>query len=195
MTFGKFNGIDDVEILRSNRRTVSIEIKRDMRVTVRAPAMMRQTDILKFIDSKSAWIEKHLEIMASRNKEEAKSGQAERFTEEEIKSLASRALSEIPPRVLALAKLIGVSYGRITIRNQTSRWGSCSEKGNLNFNCLLMLCPDEVREYVIIHELCHRKHMDHSKEFWAEVERYCPDYKSRRNWLKENGSRLIGRLK
>ena len=88
----------------------------------------------------------------------------------------------------------GISYGRITIRNQKSRWGSCSEKGNLNFNCLLMLTPPDVIDYVVVHELCHRIHMDHSAAFWAEVQKVLPDYKKAKKWLKDNGSSIIGRM-
>ena len=92
----------------------------------------------------------------------------------------------IPPKVEHFAKIIGVDYGTITIRMQKSRWGSCSAKGNLNFNCLLMKTPDEVIDYVVVHELCHRKEMNHSPRFWAEVEKIIPDYKKRRSWLKTN---------
>ena len=91
--------------------------------------------------------------------------------------------------------MLGVDYGRIAIRNQVSRWGRCSSKGNLNFNCLLMLCPPEVVDYVVVHELCHRRHMDHSVAFWGEVERVLPDYKARRAWLKERGGVLIQRMR
>ena len=108
--------------------------------------------------------------------------------------MADQALQVIPDRVRHYAALIGVRYGRITIRNQKSKWGSCSAKGNLNFNCLLMLCPPEVLDYVVVHELCHRKEMNHSPKFWAEVEKYVPDYMTQRKWLKDEGSRLITRL-
>ena len=91
--------------------------------------------------------------------------------------------------------LVGATVGKVTIRNQKTRWGSCSAKGNLNFNCLLMLCPEDVRDYVVVHELCHRKEMNHSARFWTEVERVLPDYRTRRKWLKEFGCEIIGRLR
>ena len=78
-----------------------------------------------------------------------------------------------------------VQVGRITIRNQKTRWGSCSAKGNVNFNYQLYYMPPELMDYVIVHELAHRRHMDHSALFWAEVKRYCPDYKVYRNQLKK----------
>ena len=73
-------------------------------------------------------------------------------------------------------------------------WGSCSGKGNLNFNCLLMLAPPAVQDYVVVHELCHRKEMNHSPAFWAEVAGVLPDYASHRRWLRENGNGLIAAL-
>ena len=87
--------------------------------------------------------------------------------------------------------MLGVTYGRITIRNQRSKWGSCSSKGNLNFNCLLMLTPPEV----IDSELCHRKEMNHSERFYAEVLRIFPDYYKWNKWLKENGGAIIARMR
>lgn len=114
-----------------------------------------------------------------------------KLSQEEIKELADRAREVFPPKVAYYAQQIGVTYGRITIRNQKTRWGSCSGKGNLNFNCLLMLAPEEVQDYVVVHELCHRKEMNHSHRFWREVEKIMPDYKVHRKWLKEHGGRII----
>lgn len=180
----------EFELIRSRRRTLALEIKNDGRVLVRAPLTMHTADIQRFVREKSAWIETHLERIKERqSKLEAP------LTEEEIHSLADAAAKDIPQRVDKYAPLIGVTVGTVTIRNQKTRWGSCSAKGNLNFNCLLMLCPENVRDYVVVHELCHRREMNHSSRFWAEVERVLPDYKARRQWLKETGNSIIGRLR
>ena len=115
------------------------------------------------------------------------------FTQEEINALAEKAKQIIPERVKYYAPKIGVTYNRITIRCQRTRWGSCSSKGNLNFNCLLALFPIEVIDSVVVHELCHRKHMNHSKEFYAEIDRVFPDYKRCNKWLKDNGGVYLKR--
>ena len=105
--------------------------------------------------------------------------------------LAERATAHIPARARYYAEQMGVSYAGITIRKQKTRWGSCSSKGRLNFNCLLMLTPPEIIDYVVVHELCHLKQMNHSKLFWDEVEKVLPDYKSRRKWLKDHGNEIM----
>lgn len=112
----------------------------------------------------------------------------------EIHKLAEFALKVILVKVKNYASLMNVQYGRITIRNQKTRWGSCSSKGNLNFNCLLMLAPDEVVDYVVIHELCHLIEMNHSKAFWKQVEQMMPDYKKHRKWLKDHGNEIMERM-
>ena len=108
--------------------------------------------------------------------------------------MARRAAEVIPQRVAYFAQKIGVTYGRITIRNQKTRWGSCTAEGNLNFNCLLMEAPPEVLDSVVVHELCHRKEMNHSERFYAEVLRVFPDYWAQDKWLKENGHMLMAML-
>ena len=172
-------------IIRSDRKTLALQITPDGRVVVRSPRHVTEARIGEFVRSKASWIEKHLATKQP--------GQP-LFTNQQIHALADRALQVIPQRVRYYAPLVGVTYGSITIRNQKTRWGSCTAEGNLNFNCLLMLAPPEVLDYVVIHELCHRKEMNHSDKFWAQVARLCPDYKERRKWLKTHGTPLIARL-
>lgn len=181
-----------IQIIRSNRRSISIEIKKDLTIIVRAPFFVKTEEINKFIDSKKSWIDKHINNIQQRQLE---CSTVKKFTPEEVKELADKALNYIPQRVSYYSPIIGVDYGKITIRNQVSRWGSCSAKGNLNFNCLLMLTPSDVIDYVVVHELCHRKEMNHSPQFWNEVEKVLPNYKSSRKWLKDNGGALIDKLR
>lgn len=181
---------ENVNIIYSARKSIAIELRPDG-ITVRAPKGMPRRDINAFLESKRGWIEKHLVKMQER-KEALE--QVKPFTREEIHELADKALAAIPEKVKKYAPIVGVTYGRITIRNQRSRWGSCSSKGNLNFNCLLMLFPEEVINYVVVHELCHRKHMNHSAAFYAEVERVFPEYRKCQKWLKENGGLYLSRL-
>ena len=167
------------ELIRSKRKTLAIEIKSDGSVIVRAPMRCPRRDIERFLLEKSDWIAQHrAKVLARREQEEANPVSA--LTDVQLRGLKKRAALVIPER-----------YGSITIRSQKTRWGSCSSKGNLNFNCLLLLAPPEVLDYVVVHELCHRKQMNHSPRFWAEVGRVLPDYKIRVKWLKENGSRLM----
>lgn len=118
-----------------------------------------------------------------------------KLTSYEINSLKRNARKDLAARAEYFAPIIGVKYNRIAIRCQKTRWGSCSSKGNLNFNCLLMLAPEEVRNYVVVHELCHLKQMNHSRLFWAEVEKIMPDYRKWRKWLKDNGRSVMENMR
>lgn len=177
----------DIEIIRSGRKSIELRICPDGHIRVRAPFVMTDAEITDFLKKKSKWIEKHQQ---KREQEMP----VQRLSARDIRDLADQAAEIIPEKVRFYAERIGVNYGRITIRNQKTRWGSCSGKGNLNFNCLLMLVPEEVQDYVVIHELCHRREMNHSPRFWAEVEKIMPDYREQRAWLKENGEEIIRRM-
>lgn len=176
----------DYRVIRSDRRTASIQITRDGEVLVRCPRRMPEAEIRRFVADKSAWIERHLPTLTEPD--------APVLTAGELDALKRQARDVIPARTAHFAPLAGVAYGKITIRGQKSRWGSCSSRGDLSFNCLLMLAPPEVLDYVVVHELCHRLEMNHSPRFWAEVERVLPDYRVRRKWLKEHGGTLTRRL-
>ncbi len=179
-----------VSIIRSNRKTLSIQLKPG-EIIARAPLRMKDKEIYGFIESKKSWIEKNFTKIEEREKAIS---DMNTFTQEEINALAEKAKTIIPERVRYYAPKIGVTYNKITIRCQRTRWGSCSSKGNLNFNCLLVLFPIEVIDSVVVHELCHRKHMNHSPQFYAEIEKVFPEYKKYHKWLSDNGGVYMGRL-
>lgn len=183
-----------ITVIRSNRRTIAIQVNPDLTVTIRAPRCATQREIDRILREKQPWIQKHMEQMKEK-RAQYDAMEMDGLTDAECRQLKQKAQAYIPERVEYFANIMGVDYGRITIRNQKTRWGSCSGKGNLNFNCLLMLAPPEVIDYVVIHELCHRKEMNHSRAFWREIEKVMPDYKKSVLWLKNQGSMLIGRLR
>ena len=152
------------QIFRSNRKTLGLEVNGDGLI-IRAPLQATDAEINAFILQHKSWIEKHLNKVEEHQKA---LDEIIPLTMAEIRDLADKALKVIPERVRYYAPKVGVTYGRITIRNQRSKWGSCSSKGNLNFNCLLMLTPPEVIDSVVVHELCHRKEMNHSDKFYEE---------------------------
>ena len=172
-------------VIRSGRRTLAIQILPDGTVLVRSPWYMQEDRIHSFVESKADWIWKH-------RKASAEPGQ--KLSQEQLRELTARAAEVFQQRLNHFAPLVGVTCGCVTIRHQRTRWGSCSAKGNLNFNCMLLLAPPEVLDYVVVHELCHRKELNHSARFWAAVERVLPDYAASRKWLRQNGSALIARL-
>lgn len=180
------------KLARSRRKTIGLEIRPDGELIVRAPLRAPIEAIEKVIRDKADWISKHRKIAVEKNREREKYlANMEPIIPEEIDALADRMLAEFPPRVKEFALRLGVDYGRITIRMQRTRWGSCSSKGNLNFNCLIMLAPKEVQDYIIVHELCHRIEMNHSKRFWALVESVMPDYRDSERWLDTEGKKVL----
>ena len=174
------------ELKRSNRKTISVEINREAKIIVRAPLKMKISDIELFVQSKSDWIDKHLASM-----KEKLASVPRKLTEEEKNELKKNAKIIITPRVEILSEIMGVNYDKLTVKLQKTRFGSCSTKKNLNFNAVIALMPKDISDYVIVHELAHLKHMNHSASFWKEVEKIIPDYKDKRKWLKENGTNYI----
>ena len=183
-----------IEIIRSSRKTLAIEIRPDMRVIVRAPHRAPNGYIEQFISGRADWIAEHLRRMEQKNRQCNDALPVKKLSNNDIKELADKACTCIPGRVAHFAPLVGVTYGRITIRNQRTRWGSCSSMGNLNFNCLLMLTPPEVIDYVVVHELCHRKEMNHSARFWNEVASVLPGYAEQEKWLNTHGNEIMKRM-
>lgn len=177
----------DYELIRSGRRTLALQMKPDGTLVVRAPRLTTRRRIEAFLREHEDWI-------AARRQKLAARPPVEKLSPEELAALKKRARRVFLARTAYYAPLLGVSYGRVSVRSQRSRWGSCSLQGNLNFNCLLLLAPPEVLDYVVVHELCHRLEMNHSPRFWAAVESVLPDCRARRAWLKQNGESLMARL-
>ena len=176
-----------IEVIRSRRKTIAIHITHNCTVQVRAPQHLTNSDIQRFLEQKASWIAENLDKLSAQC-------DTPKLTDEELHRLTDAARQDLSSRCARFAPAVQVTYGRISIRHQLSRWGSCSAKGNLNFNCLLMLAPEEIRDYVVVHELCHRKHMNHSPAFWNEVGKILPHYPVQRRWLKEHGTALIAKL-
>lgn len=178
-------------IQKSNRRSMSLHIGSDKQVIVKVPLGTPDSVAINFIKEKRDWIVKQLSKVERQLEMADAMGP---LTSDDIRAIKKRAKTLIPQRVEYYAKLNGITYNRIFIRLQKSRWGSCSREGNLNFNCLLVLMPLEILDSVVVHELCHRRHMDHSKAFYADVLRMFPDYKRCDKWLKQNGGAYFKRI-
>lgn len=177
--------MNEYEIIRSGRKTLAAEIKNGWLI-LRVPRRATDGEIRAFVQRHRRWIETHL----------ARQPMAEmppKLTEAERQALKARAADIFGARTACYAARIGVSYGRVAIRFQRTRWGSCNAKGDLSFNALLVLAPPEVLDSVVVHELCHRRQMNHSKAFYEEVLRAMPDYWQHRRWLKEHGPALLAR--
>ncbi|MDO5349002.1 MAG: SprT family zinc-dependent metalloprotease [Lachnospiraceae bacterium] len=177
-----------IDVLYSDRKTLGLEVARDGQVKLRAPRRTSDSTIQTFAQEKKAWIiEKYL-MMEGRREAASERGVPDYVEHPELeKKYRQLAKVRIQERAAYFAARMGVSYGRISIRAAKTRWGSCSYGGNLNFHWKLILMPPEILDYVVVHELAHRKEMNHSKAFWAEVERILPDYQERRKWLKLYG--------
>ncbi len=177
-----------IRIIRSSRKSMGLEVKADGQVLARIPERIPDRELVRFLEEHKGWIGDKLGQAESRahSRETVNATPVEKLTSTE----KTRIARKITARVQYYSRLMGVSVGRITIRSQKTRWGSCSSKGNLNFNYQLYYLPDELLDYVVVHELAHRRHMNHSAQFWQEVERYFPDWRACRERLK--GVRLEG---
>jgi len=179
------------KIIRSKRKTLAIEISIKNGLVVRAPANIKREKIDEFINANKDWIKTK---SAKINEAKIIRQNITKLKPEEISHLEEQARKIIPSKVEYYSQKMGISYGKITIKILKSRWGSCSSKGNLNFNFLLMLMPTDVIDSVIAHEVCHLKELNHSKNFYALLLNICPNYWEAQVWLKENGSKIMARL-
>ena len=176
----------EVQIIRSSRRSMGLQVKADGTVCARVPMQVMDYAVQEFIEGHADWIFKKRKLVLSKDNRPDIVYLPE-VTEE---SDRERIQTFIEEKVSYYASVMGVSYGRITMRNQKTRWGSCSSVGNLNYNWKLVLMPPVVLDYVVVHELAHRREMNHSAAFWKVVATWMPDYKKYRKWLRDNGNQF-----
>lgn len=167
-------------LIRSSRRTLALEITRDLQVVVRAPKRCGLRQIEDFVSRHEDWIREHTAVQARRNEAAA----ARAVTPAQEAELRRRAAEYIPERVALYAPLVGVRPTGIKITSAQRRFGSCSGKNSLCFAWRLMQYPPAAIDYVVVHELCHIRHHDHSPAFWAAVAQVMPDYKQRQALLR-----------
>ena len=211
------NNMIEYRVERRKKRGISIEITHKGEVVVRAPMRATNSEIRSFVESKTEWINKHLQQRQKKIQALGDACSETPLTKAELEALKEKANAILPGKVVGWAAAVfdttpeevqlslfdkpksdkppGLDkIRRITIRRQKTVWGSYNASGDISLNVILMLLPTEIQDYVVVHELCHALHMNHSKEFWGEVARVLPDYKMRRKWLKDFGPLYLSRL-
>ena len=169
----------DFALVRSDRKSVAIQVKRDGTVVVRAPRRMTDGELERIVEQDRAWIERQLERMSSLPAPPPEP------TPDELRELTELAKRTLPARVEYYSKIMGLTPTGITVTSAKSRYGSCSPKNRLCFSCRLMQRTAEEIDYVVVHELAHIRHKNHGREFHALVASILPDHKERRAKLRE----------
>lgn len=161
------------EIIRSKRKTISISVDNQCNITVRAPLKMSDNEIEGFVSEKKKWLEKAVAEQMRKAKT------AKTYSDEDIKLLRKKAKKVIPEKVEYFSSVMGVEPSSVKINSAKKRYGSCSGKNALNFSLYLMDKDERFIDYVVVHELAHIVHHNHSKDFYAFIEKFMPDYKER----------------
>jgi len=156
---------------------MSLKISNDCVPVVRAPFLMPESTINAFVEKNSAWIAKQLEKRVVQN-------QSETLIIENEGILRRKAAEIMPVKVNSFSRMMNLFPSAVKITSAKARYGSCNTKNSICFSWRLMAYPDEAIDYVVVHELAHIKYKDHSKRFYALIEKYMPDYKARRALLK-----------
>ena len=170
--------VGEVRLRKSARsRRISIRVHPRRGVLVTVPSYVAYAMGVSFLESRREWVLAALERASARN--------ADLPEGEDVESLRAKAKAALPPRLAVLAARYGFRYNRVTIKHNTSNWGSCSSKGNINLNLNLMRLPEDLRDYVILHELCHLRYFNHGPEFHALLESVCPDHRAKHRALRE----------
>ena len=169
--------METYELIRSDRRTVAVEVTREGRVLVRAPRRLSQAAIDSFLQRHAAWITRQVD----RRRADPPPPEP---TAEEIAALKERARAVLPGKVELWARRMGVTPAGVKITAARKRYGSCSGRNSLCFSCFLMRCPEAAVDLVVVHELCHIREKNHGPAFYALLERYLPDYRERKKLLR-----------
>lgn len=161
------------EVIRSKRKTISICVDAECKITVRAPLKMTDNEIQKFVSEKKNWLEKAIVNQRERAKN------TKTYSEKDIEYMRKKAKEIIPKKVAYYSSIMGVKPTAVKINSARKRYGSCSGKNSLNFSLYLMDKDERFIDYVVVHELAHTVHHNHSKAFYAHIEKFMPDYKER----------------
>lgn len=159
------------DVIRSKRKTISISVDTACKITVRAPLRMSDCEIERFVFDKKKWLEKAV------TEQMKKAANAKTYTDEDIKLLRKKAKEIIPKKVSYYSAIMGVEPSSVKINSAKKRYGSCSGENSLNFSLYLMDKDERFIDYVVVHELAHIVHHNHSKDFYAFIEKFMPDYK------------------
>lgn len=182
-----------VFIEKSIRKSIVLSVNAKSEISIKSPKFILNSELKKFIDDRSDWIIKRL--ILNQNSIEKSNYPINNKNIDKLRPMYRKlARLEITKLVDKYTNELGIEYNNIYIREQKTRWGSCSSKRNLNFNWKVMLTTPELIEYLVIHEVCHLVHLNHSKDFWNLVVKLCPDYKLRRKKLQEAGFYLLSFL-
>lgn len=171
----------DYEIIRTKRKTVAISVSREQKITIRTPLKLSAREAERIINENSDWIKKQLHIMKERSENSIYS----RLSECDIQFLKEKAKKVLYHRVSHYSEIMQAEPKGIKITSAKTRWGSCSAKNSLCFSWRLMLLPDDIIDYIVVHELAHIRVKNHQKQFYDEVRRYMPDYRERELRLKK----------
>ncbi len=171
----------EYELVRSKRKTLALYVRRDGRIEVRAPLRTSRAYIDDFVLKKRDWID------STRNKLQARqtAKKVVRITAKEEARYKKQAKAYLEMKCVHFSRIMGLSPGDVKINSAKTRWGSCNRKGGINFTYRLLFVPEELLDYVVVHEMAHLKEMNHSGRFWSVVEQTMPDYKARRKRLRE----------
>jgi predicted metal-dependent hydrolase len=168
-------------LIRSDRKTLSLEITPASELLVRAPRRLPTSEIDRFVESKTAWIEKHLEKSRLRNA----AAEAETLTDKQIAELKATAQKILPHKTALYAAMMGLEPASVKITSAKKRLGSCSVKNGICYSYMLMRYPEKAIDYVVVHELAHIRFKNHGWEFYALIEKFMPDYRERLALLKK----------